>query len=49
MNLSQLVKIIKNLASAEQIVFKKHCIVRMNERGIKTEYIKESLLNAEII
>ena len=42
-------EVIKNLAFAEKISFKKHCTMRMIERGIKAEYIKDALLNSEII
>lgn len=49
MDVEKAERIINNLAISEKISFKKHCIVRMIERGILADDIKKALSNLEII
>jgi len=40
---------LKELAEKEQIFFRKHALLRMQERQIKVKEVKEALLNGQII
>jgi hypothetical protein len=42
-------KIITKLTASESIFFKQHCVERMVERDITSEYVVHALLNCEII
>jgi hypothetical protein len=42
-------EIIRNFAEKDRIAFKKHCVLRMNERKIRADEIRNTLTNGEII
>jgi hypothetical protein len=42
-------KVIKALARKDRIAFKKHSILRMHERRIFADEVKEALISGEII
>ena len=46
---SSQLKLIRDIAEKEKIAFKKHCILRMYERGIRADEVKEVLASGEII
>ncbi len=42
-------EIIRNFAEKDRIAFKKHCVLRMNERKIRSDEIRDALIHGEII
>lgn len=46
---SSQLRLIRDIAEQEKIAFKKHSILRMHERGIRADEVKEVLTSGEII
>ena len=42
-------RLIKEIAEKDRIAFKKHSAIRMRERNIRADEVKEVLINGEII
>ena len=42
-------ELIKRIAERDSIAFKRHSAIRMRERGIRADEVKEALINGEII
>ena len=42
-------ELIKKIAEKDRIAFKRHSAIRMRERGIRADEVKEALMNGEII
>lgn len=40
---------IRKLVSSEKVALKKHCVLRMRQRGISVNELKEAMSHAEII
>jgi hypothetical protein len=48
-NIKKTAEAITKLAQSDRIAFKKHSILRMHERGIEADEVKNVLINGEII
>ncbi|MDZ7760769.1 MAG: DUF4258 domain-containing protein [Desulfovermiculus sp.] len=40
---------IQDLISAEKVAFKRHCVLRMRQRSISVDELKEAMLHAEVV